>query len=300
MTRTRTGHGETDRQQRQTLMVTNMISVITPVRNGRAFVEACIKTVIDQRCPAAEHIIVDGASTDGTLEIIETYAEKHTHIRWVSEPDQGQSDAMNKGLAMARGNIVAMLNTDDFYEPNVLNRVLELFKHLDEPALLVGNCNVWDNGGKLRSVNKPTRMKITDLLLGLEIRPWPINPSQYFYHASLHEKIGPYRTDEYYALDLDFILKAVSAAHVTYVNETWGNYRFMEGTKTYDDWKRGSNVARYQAYLKAHKRSLSASERLEYSLKWFLSTHKILVRSLLLSNTTPGILRAILQKMVRH
>ena len=105
-----------------------MISVITPVYNGEQFIESCIKVVIDQACPGVEHIILDGDSTDRTVEIIKWYADQYPHILWVSEKDEGQSDAMNKGIAMAKGEIIGILNVDDFYEPNVLNRVSEIFK----------------------------------------------------------------------------------------------------------------------------------------------------------------------------
>jgi glycosyltransferase involved in cell wall biosynthesis len=102
-----------------------MISVITPVYNGDRFIESCIRMVIDQACSEAEHLIIDGGSSDRTVEIVQQYADRYPHIRWVSEPDAGQSDAMNKGIEMAKGDIIAMLNVDDYYEPNVLNRIVE-------------------------------------------------------------------------------------------------------------------------------------------------------------------------------
>lgn len=212
-----------------------MISIITPVYNGRQFIESCIKVVIDQDYPEVEHIIVDGGSVDGTVDLVQHYAESYAHIRWVSEKDNGQSDAMNKGIAMARGEILGFLNVDDFYEPGVLKRVAELFETLPEPGLLVGNCNVWDNHGELRFVNKPKRLKFTKLLLGPAVNPFPYNSSAYFYHASLHRRIGLYAVNEHYAMDLDFLLRAVQFATVKYLDETWGNFRLMEGTKTYTD-----------------------------------------------------------------
>ena len=126
-----------------------MISVITPVYNGDRFIESCIRVVIDQACPNVEHLIIDGGSSDRTVEIIQRYATQYSHIRWVSEKDQGQSDAMNKGISMAEGKIIAMLNVDDYYEPNVLNQVLKLFQALPEPTLLVGNCHIWNDAAQL-------------------------------------------------------------------------------------------------------------------------------------------------------
>jgi glycosyltransferase involved in cell wall biosynthesis len=191
-----------------------MISVITPVFNGDQHIEACIKSVIDQACNNVEHIIIDGGSTDTTVEIIKQYAKKYPHIVWVSEKDNGQSDAMNKGINMAKGNILSFLNVDDYYEPGALNRVNQLFENQPEPSLLVGNCNVWKHNGSLAYVNRPDKLKITDLLLGWSIHPHPVNPSAYFYHKSLHQQIGLYDINEHFALDLDFLLKAVRAAHV--------------------------------------------------------------------------------------
>ena len=236
-------------------MVTNL-SIITPVYNGAKFIESCILNVIAQQCIDAEHIILDACSTDGTDAIIKKYAENYPHIRWISEKDNGQSDAMNKGIEMARGKIIGFLNVDDFYEPNTLNRIIEMFEKLAEPSFLVGNCNVLDGDGNLLFVNKPAKLKLAQLLAGPAINPWPMNPSAYFYHKSLHNKIGPYKVDEHYALDVDFLLRAVQVAHTRYVNEIWGNFRFLEGTKTYNDQKIEKNVARYQRILDHYKNDL--------------------------------------------
>lgn len=239
-----------------------MISIITPVYNGEKFIGACIQAVIDQNCPDVEHIIVDGRSSDTTIEIVKTYAQQYSHIRWISEQDQGQSDAMNKGIAIANGEIIAMLNVDDYYEPNVLNRVIIQFNTLPEPSFLVGNCNVWDDDGHLIEVNKPAKLRLFDLVLGINVNPYPCNPSAYFYHRSLHEKIGYYPVDDHHMMDLDFILRAIQSATVEYVDETWGNYRRIEGTKTYEDMVKG----------RAHQRVLSLLKKYRQNLNWFEKT----------------------------
>lgn len=233
-----------------------MLSVITPVYNGEKFIESCILAVIHQNCSEVEHIIVDGGSRDRTIDIVKKYAETYPHIRWISEKDQGQSDAMNKGIQLAKGEILNFLNVDDYYEPNVLNRVLELFKTLPEPSFLVGNCNVWDDAGKLKKLNRPKKLKLTDLLLGAEINPHPINPSAYFYHASLHQQVGLYKIDQHYTMDVDFILRAAQVAQMKYVNETWGNYREISGTKTVIDWTSGEGARRSNLLLKQYREQL--------------------------------------------
>lgn len=233
-----------------------MISVITPVYNGEKYIEDCIKVVVDQNCLNLEHIIVDGGSNDATLSIIKNYAQQYPHIRWISEKDRGQSDAMNKGIALAKGNIIAILNVDDFYEPNVLNYISVIFEKLPEPSLLVGNCNILDDDNQLKRINRPKRLKITDLLVGYNINPFPFNPSAYFYHKSLHEQVGLYEVDEHYAMDVEFLLKAVQVANLKYVDETWGNYRQISGTKTVNDINSGQNAIRLRQLMQRHLQQL--------------------------------------------
>lgn len=237
-----------------------MLSIITPVYNGEAFVEKCIQTVIDQNCPDLEHILVDGGSKDQTVNIIKRYAEIYPHIRWISEKDRGQSDAMNKGIQMAKGEVLGILNIDDFYQPNVLNRVIELFKNLPNPSFITGNCNVWNDAG-IVEVNKPNNLKFLSLVSWTS--PIPYNPSAYFYHKSLHDAVGLYDVDEHYAMDLDFILKTVQVANLVYVNEVWGNYRQIEGTKTVSSAQ--DNKAKYYRLriLEKHRRNLPLLQRIQ-------------------------------------
>ena len=245
-----------------------MISVVTPVYQGRRFIESCIETVVGQACSDVEHIIIDGGSTDGTVEIVERNAERHPHIRWVSEKDKGQSDALNKGITMARGEILAVLNVDDFYEPNVLNRISEIFRTLPEPALLAGNCNIWDDKGDLLQVNKPAKLMLSDLLSGYRANPWPVNPSAYFYHTSLHQQIGPYNVQDHYTMDVDFLLRAVQVAWVQYVDEVWGNFRLIKGTKTAVDTKRGDDDRRVKGLMKSYRKSLPLLERWKSAVQY--------------------------------
>jgi len=244
------------------------LTIITPVYNGERFIESCLKAVIGQNCPDMEHLIVDGDSQDKTIEIVKQYAQQYPHIRWISEKDSGQSDAMNKGIALAQGKIISFLNIDDFYKPNVLIRVLKNFQDLPEPSFLVGNCNIWGDQGLLY-VNKPRRLRLGDLLLGIDINPHPFNPSAYFYHKSLHQKIGRYNPDDHYVMDLDFILRAVQAAHVKYVDETWGNFRFIDGTKTFEDQKRGESDKRVDAVIAHYLESLPSFSQKMIRLKRF-------------------------------
>jgi glycosyltransferase involved in cell wall biosynthesis len=257
----------------------NVISVITPVYNGQSHIESCLKSVISQKCDNVEHIIVDGDSNDATIDIVKQYAEDHSHIRWISEPDDGQSDAMNKGIAIARGEILGILNVDDYYEQGVLKRIVELFEKLPEPSLLVGNCNVWDTQGNLKYINKPAKLNIIDLLLGWDINPHPVNPAAYFYHKSLHDIVGGYDTNNHYAMDLDFLLKAARYAATKYIDEIWGNYRELDGTKTAIDKQRGESRERAKEILREHRRKLCIAEQFQFmTLKAYYEYPKLLRR----------------------
>src|SRR3990172_11116719 len=102
-------------------------SIVTTSLNQAGFIDANIGSVLAQQYPDAEHIVVDGGSTDGTLDILKRYP----HLRCTSGPDRGQSQAFNKGLAMATGEVVGWLNSDDTYEPGVFRLVAEQFRDPD-------------------------------------------------------------------------------------------------------------------------------------------------------------------------
>ena len=232
------------------------LTVITSVYNGEEHIKDCIENVIAQKCSSVEHLILDDASTDRTAQIIEGYAQKYPHIRFVGVNRLGQSRTMNKAIELAQGAIISFLNDDDFYEPDILDRVIKLFDDLPEPSMLVGNCNVWDQAGKLYYFNRPTHLSITSLLAGPKVYHYPVNPSAYFYHKSLHKVIGPYNENEDLQMDLDFLLRAVKVAHVVHVDKTWGNFRYIPGTKTFDESASGELNSERNRMFDEHLRKL--------------------------------------------
>src|SRR6266545_6693676 len=95
-----------------------LVSIITPSLNQAAFIAAAIESVLMQDYPSIEYIVVDGGSSDGTLEILKRYGDR---VRWISEPDAGQSDAIDKGVRLTHGEILAWLNADDLYLPRAVS-----------------------------------------------------------------------------------------------------------------------------------------------------------------------------------
>src|SRR5438128_2672833 len=117
------------------------VSIVTPSYNQARFIERTIRSVLDQDHRDVEYIVVDGGSTDGTAGILERYSDR---IVWTSERDRGQSDAINKGLHRATGEIVAFLNSDDTYEPGALSAVVAFFSANPEARWVYGKCRIID------------------------------------------------------------------------------------------------------------------------------------------------------------
>ena len=113
-----------------------LVSIITPSLNQGKFIRAAIESVLNQDYEQIEYIVIDGGSTDDTLSILEEYKGRLTYI---SEPDEGQSNAINKGFRMAHGSIVAWLNSDDVYEPGCVSHAVELMEADPMVAEVLGN-----------------------------------------------------------------------------------------------------------------------------------------------------------------
>src|SRR4051794_9244743 len=110
-------------------VVPQRLSIITPSFNQAAFIDRTIRSVLDQNWPDLEYIVVDGGSTDGSADIIKSYEDRLAW--WVSEPDNGQTDALNKGLRRASGDVVAYINSDDYYLPGAFEKAIGALEDSD-------------------------------------------------------------------------------------------------------------------------------------------------------------------------
>ncbi len=136
------------------------ISIVTPSFNIGRFIEDAILSVLKQGYDNFEHIIIDGGSTDNTLEVL----EKYPHLIWTSEPDNGQSDAINKGFRRATGAIVAWLNADDYYLPNAFSTIASFHEKNPKADLVYGDYNMVDSDGRIMRVMKETGFNLNILL----------------------------------------------------------------------------------------------------------------------------------------
>ena len=209
-----------------------LLTVITPVFNNYTYISAAIENYLSQKCEFSELLIMDGGSTDGTKEVIAKYAKDYPSIRWVSEKDNGQSDAMNKGITLAKGKYISFLNVDDYYSEGCLNEVCQILKQKPNINYLVGDCNVWDQNRNLVYVNRPFKVKKYHVFSGFH---FSVNPSAYFYQKRLHDEVGLYPLDNHYNMDLEMILRFRGVTMFEYYPKVWGNFRMIPNAKTFED-----------------------------------------------------------------
>jgi glycosyltransferase involved in cell wall biosynthesis len=203
------------------------ISIVTPSYKQGRFIEETIRSVLLQGYPDLEYIVIDGGSMDGSLEIVRRYAPWLAY--WVSEPDRGQSHALNKGFAQATGEIFSYLNSDDLYEPGALHKAATLLAN-GEKRLVAGQCRVFraDDSERLFSPWWPESLAHLLQPFGSTFA----QPSA-FWTRSLHEALGGFNSDSHFAFDREFFLKAGLLGVVpVLVSEPLSRYREHQATKT--------------------------------------------------------------------
>jgi glycosyltransferase involved in cell wall biosynthesis len=126
------------------------ITIITPSYNSEKYIEECILSVLEQDYSNFEHIIIDGLSTDSTIDIV----KKYDHIKYVSEPDEGLSNALNKGIHMATGDIICWLNSDDYFEKKILPKVNKIFYDNSDYSWLIGMTSRLYESNNIKVINK--------------------------------------------------------------------------------------------------------------------------------------------------
>jgi glycosyltransferase involved in cell wall biosynthesis len=178
------------------------ISVITPCYNAVNHLREAIESVRRQEGVRVEHIVVDAASKDGTVDVLREYPD----VRWISEPDQGQADAFNKGLAMAHGPLIGWLNADDCYEPGALSAVVRFFREHPDAFLVNGHLVRIDPAGKQLEYLPAKSSQFW--LRHFWFRWYWLNHPSTFYRKAIFDEVGPIDVRLHYAMDYDFYLRA--------------------------------------------------------------------------------------------
>jgi glycosyltransferase involved in cell wall biosynthesis len=193
--------------------VTPRISIITPSFNQGQFIERTIQSVLAQAQPGLEYVVVDGGSRDQTLDVLRRYEDR---LRWISEPDRGHADAINKGIAQTAGPIVGWLNSDDIYYPGALNTVTNFFDAHPEVDVVYGDANHVDEADTILEAY-PTEdwdfERLKDICF--------ISQPAAFLRRSVAETCGPLDLSVRYCADYEYWLRlgraGVQFAHVPQV-----------------------------------------------------------------------------------
>ncbi len=201
-----------------------LVTIVTPSYNQADYLEQTMLSVLGQDYPNLEYLVVDGGSTDGSLEIIQQYADRLAW--WVSEPDKGQADAINKGFARATGKYVAWLNSDDLYLPGTIQNAVETLEQFPEAGMVYGNLLSINARGEHVNTIRYRPFALEDLLAF-----FIIGQPTVFMRRSVLEKVG-YLSEEYhYLLDHHLWLRIAAKSVLKYVPQPWAAARYHPSAK---------------------------------------------------------------------
>lgn len=203
-----------------------LVSIVTPSFNQKAFLEAAMRSVLEQGYPRLEYIVIDGGSTDGSQDVIRAFSQRLAH--WQSEPDSGQTEAINKGFALARGDILAWLNSDDVYRAGAVSQAVEYLQAHPEVGMVYGDADYIDSQGRTvgRFPAAPTDAR--------RLRQGYVHIPQQaaFFRARLWRMAGPLDESLRFAMDYDLWMRISDLALLRYHPRTWAAFRLHGSAKT--------------------------------------------------------------------
>jgi glycosyltransferase involved in cell wall biosynthesis len=230
------------------------LSVVTPSYNQGEYLEETIDSVLSQNIPNLEYIIMDGGSKDNSVSIIKKY-EKHLHY-WVSEPDGGQTQAINKGFTKATGDILCYLNSDDVYFPGTLNKVVSLFEDNNKLELVYGDHAIYYPDGSL--IAKPKIAYDFDICLNAYLTiPQPSS----FWTRRIFDQVNGFNDEFQFCFDYDFFLRVghqliENPESILHVKDLWSKFRVHDESKTISNqagFSRETKLVRDQFEFKSNK-----------------------------------------------
>lgn len=246
------------------------ISIVTPSLNQGEFIEETVLSVLSQNYPSLEYLVMDGGSSDDTLKVLEKYSDR---IKWVSEADKGQTNAINKGLRLTDGAIVGYLNADDTLLPGSLWKVAEAFTRHPDAMWAVGKCRIvdWQNN----EIRKPiTSYKNLLLKWGgfplLVVTNYISQPSTFWRRDAL-ETVGFLDESLHYVMDYDYWLRLYSRYSPVFIPEYLATFKIHPSSKT-------TSTGHRNVYIEEERRVIRRYSNSRWLLflhdvhRWFMTT----------------------------
>jgi len=202
------------------------VSIVTPSYNQGQFLERTILSVLNQNYPNLEYIIIDGGSTDGSVEIIRKY-EKYLSY-WVSEKDKGQADAINKGFQKSTGSIIAWLNSDDTYLPEAFYKIMKNFKQNPEADLIFGDIYFINEHDKRIGELKFTEFDFKTLIY----EGGNLHQTGTFWTRKIYEEVGGLNSNYKFCMDYDFFCRVANVGKLNHMRDFLANFRIHADAKS--------------------------------------------------------------------
>ena len=237
------------------------LTIITPSFNQAAFIGRTIRSVLDQGYENLEYLVVDGGSTDGSVDVIRRYADDIAW--WVSEPDEGQTDALNKGLRRATGEYVAYINSDDWYQPGAFATAVDALER-SGARWVVGSCRYEGEAGRTTDLWRPALPKGGRWWWVLN--PWGVPQASSFWRRDVFDELGPFREDLHYVFDTEHGLRLAFAGILPEIVEQELAVRYLQ-----EDAKSAGNeeawAAETRRLVELYWPQLTRAERAQLQLR---------------------------------
>jgi glycosyltransferase involved in cell wall biosynthesis len=209
------------------------ISIITPSFNQGEFIEETILSVLNQNYDNIEYIIIDGGSSDNTINIIKKYEHKIKY--WISENDDGQTDAINKGFERSSGDILCWLNSDDVYLPGTIQNIVNYFNTNPTIDVVYGDLEIIDKSGLVLGIKKVIPYSFRSQLFTASLIPQPSS----FWRASVTNRIGILNENYHYQMDYEYFVR-MGAYNLNFgiIKKSLTQFRLHVGSKTITEYKK--------------------------------------------------------------